>query len=218
MGILYIWTCLSLVTPDSERTLRTYLGASSILNLEEITINDFKNISHVHLEGYMLFNRDLSYKILDCAKECGCTLSLDLASFEVVQANKEIIDEILDTYISMVFANEDEAKAFCGSDDQEVGLEALSKHCEIAAVKVGADGAWLKNRKEKIKISSPKVQAIDTTGAGDLWAAGFIFGHYRGKDLKTSGEYGALLGSEVVQILGASISDECWRDIKKTVN
>ena len=87
--------CLSLITPDSERTLRTDLGAAMTLAPDEVTAEDFKNCRHAHIEGYLLFNRDLMSKVLDSAKSAGCTVSLDMASFEVVNASKDVLPDIL---------------------------------------------------------------------------------------------------------------------------
>ena len=109
---------------------------------------------------------------IKAAKEAGCTVSVDLASFEVVLANKDILAELLAEYVDMVFANEEEAKAWCDSEDPHVALDSLSKYCDVVAVKLGADGAWVQHGEEKVFVDAHKVNAIDTTGAGDLWASG----------------------------------------------
>ena len=203
--------CLSMITPDSERTCRTFLGAAMNLRPDEITVADFADCRHAHIEGYVLFNRDLARRILECAKQAGCAISLDLASFEVVAANRDIIDDILANYIDIVFANEDEAEAYAGSADLLEGLTALAKHCELAAVKVGKDGAYLRHNEETVRVHSTPVQAVDTTGAGDLWAAGFLHGHLQGWQLANSGALGARLGASVVQQTGAVIPDAEWQ-------
>ncbi len=206
--------CICLVTPDSERTMRTYLGAAMTLSPDEVDVEDFVGCRHAHIEGYVLFNRELTQQVLKSAKAAGCTISLDLASFEVVQANKDILDSILTDYVDIVFANEDEAKAYCGSDDPKDGLAALSQHCHTVAVKVGKEGAWLHRGHEVVHVPANIVDAIDTTGAGDLWAAGFLYGIFTNKDLATCGRYGAMTGAEVVQVMGASIQDQTWESLK----
>ena len=210
--------CLSMITPDSQRTCRTFLGAAMNLEPHEITVDDFMNCTHAHLEGYKLFNQDLANQILRCAKDAGCSISLDLASFEIVRTNRDILDRLLDEYIDIVFANEDEAKAYCGSDDPLVGLQKLADHSEIAAVKVGRDGAYIKRREEVVKIDTPVVNAVDTTGAGDLWAAGFLYGFFNGFDLRSCGIAGSILGSTVVQEIGAMIPEELWPGIQERVS
>ena len=209
--------CLSMITPDSQRTCRTYLGAAMNLKPEEISVEDFSDCTHAHLEGYKLFNRALADRILRCAKDAGCSISLDLASFEVVRSNHDILDGILDEFIDIVFANEDEASAYSGSDPLD-GLNQLSEHCEVAAVKLGPDGAYIKRGKDTVRVRTPTVDAVDTTGAGDLWAAGFLYGYFNGFGLEASGEVGALLGSTVVQHVGAMIPDEHWPGIRQHVD
>ena len=209
--------CLSMITPDSQRTCRTYLGAAMNLKPHEITVDDFANCNHAHLEGYKLFNQDLAKRILECAKDAGCSISLDLASFEVVRGNHDILDHLLDEYIDIVFANEDEAKAYCGSDDPIVGLHELAEHCEVAAVKLGPDGAYIKRQEDVVKVDTPVVNAVDTTGAGDLWAAGFLYGYFNGFDLKSCGIAGAILGSTVVQETGAMIPEKHWSGLQERI-
>ncbi|MDD7984227.1 adenosine kinase [Lentisphaera marina] len=211
-------TCISLVTPDTQRTLRTHLGAAAALTVDEVSKADFEGCTHAHLEGYMLFNYDLVIKTLHAAKEAGCTVSLDLAAFEVVQANSEVLAEILDQYVDMVFANEDEAKAWCDSDDPQVALDSLSKYCDVVAVKLGPEGAWVRKADETVFVNSYKVEAVDTTGAGDLWASGFLYGLYNDYGLEKSAKLGAKTGSEVVQIMGAVIPEAGWDRIKTFLN
>ena len=209
--------CLSMITPDSQRTCRTHLGAAMTLAPEEIEVEDFSECTHAHIEGYKLFNRALALRILQCAKEAGCSISLDLASFEVVRSNLDILDEILDDYIDIVFANEDEAQAYCDFNDPLVGLNKLAEHCEVAAVKLGADGAYIQRGNDVVKVDAPSVDAVDTTGAGDLWAAGFLYGYHQGYDLRLCGLAGSILGSTVVQQTGAAIPSEHWPSIRERV-
>ena len=209
--------CVCLITPDSQRTCRTFLGAASALTPAEVSPADFAGARLAHIEGYALFNRELARRLLECAKAAGCQVSLDLAAFEVVQANRDVLDELLDRYVDLVFANEDEAAAYCGTRDPEAACQALRPHCRQGAVKAGAAGAWLWRGTELVHVAAKRVHAVDTTGAGDLWAAGYLFGHLRGRDLATCGLYGAITGAEVVQVLGAVIPDARWTAIKETL-
>ena len=209
--------CLSLITPDSERTMRTDLGAAATMVPEDVTSADFAGCTHVHIEGYMLFNADLTYHILKLAKDAGCVISLDLASFEVVNAAKDILKDLLTNYVDIIFANEEEAAAFCGTDDPEKCLQMLSEYSNIVAVKVGKDGAYIQNGNEKVKVDAVLADAIDTTGAGDLWASGFMYGLLTGKTTEEAGKSGSIVASEVVQIMGASIPETTWTRIRETL-
>jgi sugar/nucleoside kinase (ribokinase family) len=206
--------CLSLVTPDSERTMRTDLGAAATITEEDIKPEIFSGISNVHIEGYMLFAENILRKVLEEAKKAGCVVSLDLASFEVVRFKKDILPELLSNYVDIVFANEDEAREFCGDIPLEDALEQLSELCETAVVKMGKEGSLIKSKGKIAKVKANPVNAVDTTGAGDLWQTGFLFGFLNGATLEDCGKYGSILGAEVVQVMGAKISEERWIEIK----
>ena len=209
-------TCVSLVTPDSERTMRTNLGASSTLTADEISPKDFEGITHFHAEGYMLFLPGVLPKTMKLAKENGCTISFDVSSFEVVRIFRKEIEELMDRYVDVIFANEDEAREFCGAEnfDPEDAAGQLLKRCPVAAVKLGAKGALLRQKDESCLVAPKKVHAVDTTGAGDLWQAGFLYGWLSGCGLRKAGEMGSLLGAEIVQVLGAEIPPARWSDIQ----
>jgi len=202
--------CLSLITPDSERTMRTFLGASGMLCEEDIFPTDFRNYHHVHLEGYLLFNQNLTLHVLKLAKAAGCTISLDLSSFEVVNGNIDILPDLLKENVDMVFANEDEAQAFCGKKDPEEALQALGKCCPLVAVKIGAEGVHVKKNEETAFAAGIKADAVDSTGAGDLWASGFLYGMLNNWDLQESPQLGNRLGAYAVQVVGAALALETW--------
>ena len=204
--------CLSLVTPDGERTFRTHLGAAMSLAPEEISVNDFTGCNHAHIEGYLLFNNQLMMHILKCAKAAKCTISLDLASFDVVQASGPLLKEILKDYVDIVFANETEAAAFTGlKEDYSSMAESLAEYCDIAAVKVGPKGAFIASQNGVIQVDAiPVSKVVDTTGAGDLWAAGFLHGWSRNRSLDESAKFGAILGAAVVQIQGSVLPENVW--------
>lgn len=203
--------CLSLITPDSERTMRTDLGAAAGLLPQEVTAKDFDAYDHAHVEGYLLFNRDLTEAVLKAAKAAGCTVSLDLGSFEVVRQAAEVLPDLLGEYVDVVMANQDEAAAFSGEEDPKAGLKALGKRCEVAAVKQGAEGAWIKVNGDSCFVpAQPVDHAVDATGAGDLWAAGFLYGYLRGWPAEDCGHLGAVLGAEAVRQVGANLPDESW--------
>lgn len=211
--------CLSLVTPDSERTMRTDLGAAMTLLPEEISVEDFEGYDHAHIEGYILFNRDLMYKVLDSAKAAGCTISLDLASFEVVHAAKDIMAELIETYVNFLFANEEEAAAFTGMGDDYAGMARyLASLADVAVVKLGKAGSLIAQGDVVVEVRPEFVaHALDTTGAGDLWASGFLYGWLNGKGLEEAGRFGSFLGSEVVQVMGASIPEARWQEIRRQI-
>ncbi len=202
--------CLALVTPDAQRTMRTCLGAAMTLAPTEISAADFAGCRHAHIEGYLVFNRALADAVLTAARAAGCTTSLDLSSFEVVHASRDWLFSQFRHGIDVVFANEDEIRALF--QDQTTDFATLTRklagHGVLAAVKVGKDGAWIGRGSELHRIEPVAVaDVIDTNGAGDAWAAGFLYGHLRGWSLPACGGLASLLGAETVMHMGPIIPD-----------
>ncbi len=202
----------TLITPDSERTFGTYLGAASELSLEDLTPDIFKGYHFLHIEGYLIFNHELIEGILKMARKEGLKISLDLASFNVVEANLDFLKHLVKEYVDIVFANEEEAKAFTGLEPEDA-LTQIATQCDIAVVKIGKEGSLVKSGDTFIKIAPQKAKRIDTTGAGDVYAAGFLYGLANDYDLQKCGDLGTLLASRVIQVLGAKIPDEDWEMI-----
>jgi sugar/nucleoside kinase (ribokinase family) len=213
--------CLALVTPDGQRTLRTYLGAAISLSPDEIAVDDFRGARHAHVEGYLLFNPALADKVATTARAAGCTISIDLASFEVVNAARDWLFAQLRTGVQAVLANEDEARALFQTTGTTVADYAelarrLASFGGIAAVKMGKDGAWIARGDELHRIAPVVVpRVVDTTGAGDAWAAGFLYGWLRGAPLPAAGAIGSLLGAESVQHLGPVIPEARWPALRQ---
>jgi sugar/nucleoside kinase (ribokinase family) len=209
---------LSIITPDAQRSMFTFLGASAETKPQDIAPDFFKNAAIVHIEGYLLFNPELILKVLETAKSSGASVSLDLASFNVVKESYEQLHHIVASYVDILIANEDEALAYTGHKDEARAIEGLAANVEIAVLKVGKRGSFIASRNQVVPIQ-PKTGApvIDTTGAGDLWAAGFLYGLVNGYALEQSGELGSACGYEVCQVMGANIPDAGWERIRKLV-
>jgi sugar/nucleoside kinase (ribokinase family) len=207
---------LSIITSDAQRTMFTYLGASAETDPQEISANSFEDAAVVHIEGYLLFNPDLIQAALAAAKEVGALISMDLASFTVVEQSKELLEKLVANYVDILIANEDEASAFTGQTDEGLAFKALSEKANIAVLKVGPRGSQISHAGKSVDIKSlGDGTALDTTGAGDLWAAGFLFGLVNGYSIEKCGQLGSACGYEVCQVVGAHIPDEGWNRIKK---
>lgn len=205
--------CTVLVSPDSERTLCTYLGAACELEASDLHDGMFSGYDIFHIEGYLVQNHELIRTAVRLAKQAGLKVSIDLASYNVVEANLEFLNEIIEEYVDIVFANEDEARAFTGFEAEEA-LHAIAEKCSIAVVKVGKEGSFIKNGGEVVKVDAQKSNCIDTTGAGDLYAAGFLFGLANNYPLETCGNIGSVVSGNVVEVLGAKMTDETWNSIQ----
>jgi sugar/nucleoside kinase (ribokinase family) len=206
---------LSIITRDAQRSMFTFLGASSETQPHEITEKCFKDAAIVHIEGYLLFNEDLILAALKAAKSAGALISLDLASFTVVEASKLILKDIVKDFVDILLANEDEARAFTGYSDDVKAITALAQDTTIAALKVGKRGSYISYRGKIIKIEPVgDGKILDTTGAGDLWASGFLFGLVNGYSFKKCGKLASACGYEVARVIGANIPEAGWQRIK----
>ena len=220
---------VALVTPDSERTFATFLGAAIELSAEHLGIQSaestgqnlkssiFKGYSYFHIEGYLVQNHELIRRAVELAKEHGLVVSLDMASYNVVEANRDFLLSIITDFVDIVFANEDEARALTGLEPEEA-LHEISKIANIAVVKTGSSGSMIKSGKDQYSIGVIEVSPIDTTGAGDLYASGFLYGQARGLSLSKSGELGALLAGNVIEFMGSKMSGDRWDVIREKVN
>jgi sugar/nucleoside kinase (ribokinase family) len=209
---------LSIITPDAQRSMFTFLGASADALPEDISEQCFEGAAIVHIEGYLLFNPDLILKVLKTAKNCGALISLDLSSYNIVRESYQLLRNIVETYVDILMANEDEALAFTGQSNETRAARALAAKANIAVLKVGARGSFIAQHDEILAIRpAGSGQVIDTTGAGDLWAAGFLYGLVNGFPLEKCGELGSACGYEVCQVLGASIPEAGWERIRKLI-
>ena len=208
--------CTVLVSPDTERTLCTYLGAACELEASDLNAEMFQGYDIFHIEGYLVQNHDLIRTAVRLAKQAGLKVSVDLASYNVVEDNLEFLLEIIHKYVDIVFANEDEARAFTGKEPEEA-LDEISEHCQIAIVKVGKDGSFIKSGDKKLQIEPRKSNCIDTTGAGDLYASGFLYGLANNYSLEVCGKIGSLISGNVVEVIGAKMPDEVWDTIHSEI-
>ena len=210
-------TAVALVTPDSERTFATHLGAATELYPGEINSIYFKGYDILYLEGYLIFNIDLVEHVCRLAKEQDMTVAIDLSSFNVVRDMLPAFRGIIEKYVDIVFANEEEAREFTGMAAREA-LDDISERCSIAVVKIGAGGSWIKRGEEVIKVDAIKVKPVDTTGAGDLYAAGFLYGFSHGFSLDKCGLFGSILAGKVIEVVGARMPEEKWKEAKGLIS
>lgn len=203
-----------LITPDGERTFATYLGAAMELSPDDIDREAFQGYDIFHIEGYLVQNHALIEKAIRLAKEAGCKVSLDLASYNVVNENREFLQALVCNYVDIIFANEDEAFAFTG-EKAENAISTLAGQCEIAAVKVGKHGSLVRQGDRQYQIGAVCTHSIDTTGAGDLYAGGFLYAMSEGFDLRRSAEIGTIAAGRVCEVIGTKLSEDTWEEIRR---
>lgn len=207
---------IALISPDSERTFATYLGAAVELTPSDITSELFNGYDYLHIEGYLVQNHDLIRKAVSVAKSLKMKISLDLASYNVVEANLDFLKEISKEYVDILFANEEEGKSFTGLSGN-AALSEMAQLVDIAVYKQGKSGSIIQNGAKVYSASAIEANAIDTTGAGDLYASGFLFGLINNYPLDICGSIGSLTSGKVVEVIGPKLGESAWIDIKNEI-
>jgi sugar/nucleoside kinase (ribokinase family) len=207
---------VALVTPDYERTFATYLGASAEFPVEYVRDFRYSDYHYMHIEGFLVQDHNLVRTVAEKSKEAGLVTAIDLSSYNVVEANRDFLNDIITKYIDIVFANEEEAKALTGMEPRQA-LGEIASRVKIAVVKVGSKGSMIKSGEASWDIGVIDVKPVDTTGAGDLYASGFLYGLSNGRPLDTCGNYGAMLSGNVIEFIGSKMSTDRWSMIMAEV-
>jgi sugar/nucleoside kinase (ribokinase family) len=168
------------------------------------------------VEGYLVANPIMLDKAVSTAKAAGLKIAIDMASYNVVEESRDYFMQLIENYVDYVFANEQEAFALTGMESRQA-LDFIASRCEIAVVKIGAKGAYIKRGDEMVTIPPMKANVIDTNGAGDMWAAGFMAGLVKGENLAKCGQMGAIVAANVIEVLGTKMNAERWDRIHKTI-
>jgi sugar/nucleoside kinase (ribokinase family) len=209
-------TAVALITRDTERTFATHLGAATELSAEDFNPELFEGFDILYLEGYLITDFRVIETACRLARDNKMLVALDLSSYNVVEGFLDQFKSIIENYVDILFANELEAKAFTGLDPEKA-LTLLSEMVEIVILKVGSAGSWIKCREESIRINAFPVNCLGTTGAGDLYAAGFLYGFSMGLGLEKCGSLGSLLAGRVIETVGARMDREKFTEIKNEI-
>jgi sugar/nucleoside kinase (ribokinase family) len=205
---------ITFISPNAERTFATYLGAAATMQPDEVDAEILKGYDLIHIEGYLIFNHDLILDVCQKAKACGLQISMDMASYNLIESNLDFVKMLLRDYVDIIFANEEEAKAFTGKENVEA-LHALADYCPVAIVKVGKDGSYIEMEGKVTAIAPVDATRVDTTGAGDIYASGFLYGLINGYDALKAGNSASYLSARLIEYVGAKLPDEEWAKIQK---
>ena len=208
-------SCTVLISPDGERTMGTFLGPT--ITPDEITEEMLSAYQCIYIEGYLLVNEELVRTTMQKAKKLGLKVALDLSNFNIVNAFRGLLDDIIPEYVDILFSNESEAEAFTGLKAHEA-VKVLSEQVEISLVTLGKEGALVGSKGQVIAVPAEGGKPVDTTGAGDHFAAGFLYGQSVGATLEQSARIGSLLAGYIIDVIGAQIPDDKWEQIKLKVN
>ncbi|MFK7824851.1 MAG: adenosine kinase [Oligoflexales bacterium] len=203
-------TCMVLVTPDGERTMVTYLGASRLYNSSHIPHKELTDADYFHFCGYQWDTEGQKKGILEAikiAKDANTIISFDLADPFVVNNHKNDFLEIIKDHADIVFANKEEAHLLWGTEPKETA-KVIASQGATAVIKLGSEGALIRKDDKEVKVSPISTQVVDTTAAGDMFAAGFLYGQSNKRPLDECGRIAATLASDVISRYGASLSQE----------
>jgi sugar/nucleoside kinase (ribokinase family) len=203
---------MAMVSPDSERTMATFLGAAAELQPGDFSAEMMEPYCYLYVEGYLVQDHSLIETILKTGHEAGLTVAIDLSSFNIVEQNRDFLESLISNYVDIVFANEEEALAFTGLQPEEA-VTWIAQWCDTAIVKTGKKGSLVKQGEETVQISPVNANALDTTGAGDSYSAGFLYGLTKGLSIRQCGDIASLVSSKAVEILGAKIPEPAWPEL-----
>ena len=201
------------ITPDGQRTFGTYLGAAARLTADELQQAWFEGYDYFYIEGYLVQNHDLVLRAIELAHAAGCEVCLDLASYNIVEADLDFFRALMPS-IDIVFANEQEAQALTGLEAR-AALDALAATCHMAVVKIGKHGVWACHGTEVAHCQARDVPVVvDTTAAGDYFAAGFMHALAAGEPLATCIARGSLLAGHIIEVVGTELPDATWKQLR----
>jgi sugar/nucleoside kinase (ribokinase family) len=206
--------CLILVTPDAQRTLQTFLGVSSQLGPEDVDEKLIAASKVLFLEGYLWDQpraKEAFLKAARAATDAGRKVSFTLSDPFCVERHRAEFLDLAENHVDILFANEIEIKSLYQVDDFDAALQHVRGHCEIAALTRSEKGSVVVSGDEIHIIDAEKVKVVDTTGAGDAYAAGFLYGYTQGRDLRACGRLGGLLAAEMISHYGARAETDLKR-------
>jgi len=199
--------CLILITPDAQRTMSTYLGACVELTPDDIDPAEFAAAEVTYLEGYLWDPpkaKDAMLKAAQAAKVAGRRVALTLSDPFCVDRHRASFFELIDAHVDLLFANEEEAKSLTQSTNFEDAARLLQGRAKVVVITRSAQGSVILSGGEQIQVpAAPVAKVVDTTGAGDLFAAGYLFGYAHGRPATECARVGALAAAEVIGHFGA---------------
>jgi sugar/nucleoside kinase (ribokinase family) len=212
--------CVVFITPDADRTMNTFLGITEQFSVEELREDEIKNSKYVYIEGYLVTSKtgkEAAIKTRKIAQKNNVSVALTLSDPGIVTHFKKEFLEIMNGKIDLLFCNEEEAKTFTGKSDVKKAFCELKKYSNAFAITLGPNGAIIFDGKNTFEVKGRKVDAIDTNGAGDLFAGTFLYAITNEIGFEKAGELACYASSELVTTLGARLVKENVQKIRKKI-
>jgi len=208
-------TCVVLITEDAQRTMLTHLGVSAELGPQDIDAGEIAKAKYIYVEGYLFTGestRAAAVKAIEVAKQLGVRVALTVSDPFLIHLFRDQFWELIEGPVDLLFCNKEEARALTGLDDPIDCAREIHKHAPNVALTLGASGSIIMHENEVIPIEGVEVQAVDTTGAGDMYAAGVLYGITNGLSWKQAGHLGSHAAAHIVSQLGARLGRRFTRD------
>ncbi|WP_160151447.1 adenosine kinase [Microbulbifer sp. ALW1] len=203
--------CLVLITPDAERSMNTFLGISAELSTAELDSSALSQSRWAYIEGYLVSSptgRAAAIALREQAEASGVKTALSLSDPMMVQLFHDGLKEMLGNGVDLLFCNRDEALQFCGTQSLEEAAQTLRNYSKAFAITLGADGALLWDGEQEVRVAAPSIKAIDTNGAGDMFAGAFLYGINRDMGFAEAGELACRAAAQVVSQYGPRLRAE----------
>ncbi len=210
--------CLVMITPDAERTMNTFLGISETVSTQELDFDAIAQSEFAYIEGYLVTSpsgRAAAIELRKHAKANGTRTALSLSDPAMVQFFRDGLVEMIGDGVDLLFCNSDEALGFTQTNSIDAAAEALKKFTKHFVITRGSQGALLFDGNEFIQIAGHKINAVDTNGAGDMFAGAFLYALAQGKSYKTAGDFASLAAAKVVSQFGPRLKAEQHAELKK---
>ncbi|MCB9950617.1 MAG: adenosine kinase [Planctomycetaceae bacterium] len=203
-------TCVVLITDDAQRTMLTSLGVSATLSPDDIVEAELREAKYVYVEGYLFAGeptRTAALKAIEVAKRNGVKVAFTVSDPFLIQYHRDEFIKLIEGPVDLLFCNLEEARALTGKHDAVDCAHEIHRHAENVALTLGGDGSILMHEGETIPIEGVPVKAIDTTGAGDMYAAGILYGITNGMSWKQAGHLASHAAGRIVSQLGARLKN-----------
>jgi len=208
--------CLVMVTPDAERTMNTFLGITENFSVDELHQDALSDSEYLYIEGYLVTSntgRHAAIEARKIAEESGVKTALTFSDPAMVEFFKDGLKEMIGKKVDLLFCNEAEAKSWAGTDDLDLALESLKEIASTFAVTIGSKGALVYDGNNMIDISPHEIKAIDSNGAGDMFAGAFLYGITHGHSFYEAGNIASLAAARVVSQFGPRLGAEEHKEI-----
>lgn len=210
--------CLVMISPDAERSMNTYLGISETLSVAQLDEAAIAASEYLYLEGYLVTSptgRAAAIRAREVAEAAGVKTSLSFSDPGMVEHFRDGIAQMLGERVDLIFCNRDEALGWAQCDDIDVAVEKLQEVCSAFVITLGGDGALTFDGADLVKIPPHKVEAVDTNGAGDMFAGAFLYAITRGEDFPTAGRFASLAAGKIVANYGPRLPAQDYEALRR---